>query len=102
MALQADNKTFLFRLCNSEISPLTVSESEAISSLASKETSEAAPIMSAARHTISTCVERSRVGSNAKVDVSEVCEMRSERRSLNKHLLMKITELGVLQSDASN
>lgn len=102
MALQADNKTFLLRLCNSEISPLTVSESEAISSLASKETSEAAPIMSAARHTISTRVERSRVGSNAKVDVSEVCEIRSERRSLNKHLLMNITELGLLQSDASN
>jgi len=105
MALQADNKTFLLRLCNSEISPLTVSESEAISLLASKETSEAAPIMSAARHTISTRVERSRVGSNAKVDVSEVsevCEIRSERRSLNKHLLMNITELGLLQSDASN
>lgn len=101
-ALQADNKTFLLRLCKSEISPFTVSESEAISSLVSKETSEAAPMMSAARHVISTRVERSRVGSNARVDVSEVCEIRSERRSLNKHLLMKITELGLLQSDASN
>lgn len=101
-ALQADSRTFLLRLCNSEISPSTVSESEAISSLASKETSEAAPMMSAAGHAISEPLERSRVGSNARMGVSEVGERRRERRSLNRHLLMKITEWGVLERDASN
>lgn len=47
-ALQAENGTFLLGLSKSEINPLTVSESEAISSLSSSETREAAPMISAA------------------------------------------------------
>lgn len=100
--LQADRRTFLMRLWNREINPSTVSESKANSSLASKETSEAAPMMSEARHASSGRVERSRVGSNARRGVIEVWERRRKRRSLNRHLLMKITEWGVLERDASN
>lgn len=47
-ALQAENRTFVLGLSKSEIKPLTVSESEAISSLSSNETREAAPMISAA------------------------------------------------------
>lgn len=70
-ALQTENKTFLSGFSKSEINPLMVSESEAISSLISRETREAAPMISAARRAIGECVEDRRVGSKARIGVTE-------------------------------
>lgn len=70
-ALQAENKTFLSGFSKSEINPLMVSESEAISSLISRETREAAPMISAAWRAIGECVEDRRVGSKARIGVTE-------------------------------
>ncbi|MCI87210.1 hypothetical protein A2U01_0108491, partial [Trifolium medium] len=48
-----------------------VSESVAISSLISRETSEAAPIISAARREIWECVEERRDGSKERIGLTE-------------------------------
>lgn len=89
-ALQAEKRTFLLGLSKSEINPLTVSESEAISSLSSRETREAVPMISAAWEAVWERVEARRVGSKARMGVKEDdWERRREGRSLNKHLLMR-------------
>lgn len=80
MALQAENKTFLSRFFKSEINTLMVSESEAISSLITRETREAAPVISAARRAIGECMEDRRVGSKARMGVTEEEEDLERRR----------------------
>lgn len=79
MALQAEDKTFLSGFSNREINPLMVSESVAISSLISRETREAAPVISAARRAIGECVEDRRVGSKARMGVTEEEELERRR-----------------------
>lgn len=71
MALEAEDKTFVSGFSNKEINPLTVSESEAICWLISRETREAAPVICAARRAIGECVEDRRVGSKARIGVKE-------------------------------
>lgn len=93
-ALQAENRTFLLGFSSSEINPLTVSQSDAISSLRSSEAREAAPMISATRRAIWEFVEARRDGSRARMGESEDWERRREGWSLNKHLLMKGREWG--------
>lgn len=103
-ALQADNRTLLFLLgfANIKIKAFTVSESEAISWFTSSETSEAAPMISAARHAILEVLEVRRVGSKARMGLTEDCERR-EGSILSKHLLMSLREgEWGFETDASN
>lgn len=102
-ALQAENTAFLSELSNREINLLTVCESEAISSLISRETSEAAPMILAAPRAILECDEERSVGSRARMGLTEDLERRRELRNLNKHLLIKGRVVwGWFESDASN